>query len=196
MPVPNVSRTTRPSTSPRRAVVHLGQAGRVGIVEHDHRAAGQVTIEQLHHVAADPRGVDVVGDPATPSWMTVGTRPRRGRPTRTRRPSAGSSRRRVGGGGLRGRGVTAIVDQLALSQSPQSDFDVGAPTSTPRQTGVDPVVSGWCRPRWGSGMRAIHGMDTARGRGTMGGGRLPDRASRAGQAGPGREQNRAGPGRG
>ena len=72
MPVPSVITMIVPGSTLPGAELHLGDAGGVGVVDHDERAVRDV-LEQRLRVGADPGLVDVRRRlSATPRWTTAG----------------------------------------------------------------------------------------------------------------------------
>jgi len=117
----------QPVDSLAGAVVHLGETGGVGIVEHEHGAAGEMPVEQLRHVAPDPRFVDVVGDPRHPLVDDAGQGdPDRARPIELLGHLADALRDRVGRGGLGGAPHDSVPDEFAACEVDEPHFDPGA----------------------------------------------------------------------
>src|SRR5699024_1400995 len=110
------------------AVPDFGESGRIGVVEQHHVVIRQVPVEQVDHVAPDPRLVDVVGDPCDALVDDARQRHTHG-PVPSDLPDHPADRVRDGlrrGGPGRGADVT-VADQHAPVEVDHTDLDPGAP---------------------------------------------------------------------
>ncbi len=122
-----------------RAQAHLGEAGRIGIVEEQRTGAPQRAADERRAVRADPGLIDVGGGACPPCLTTVG----KGEPDRGRSPPAAAPRAAAMVGiiasGVEGCGVGAEMsspDQAPGSTSTSARLDGGAPDIDPEQSVV------------------------------------------------------------
>ena len=128
MPVPKVSTITVPLTVAAGAEVHLGDAGRVRVVDHRHRQAAQPLAEQRARVGVDPALVDVrrrtdrgsVGDHAGEGD------PDRPGPAEVVDDLLDAVGHPVGRGRVRGEHLVALLRQVALVQVHRGALDPGS----------------------------------------------------------------------